>query len=182
MFKSSLTTILLVSTFLISINQIKSIERSIKFIDLDGINSEKNKYTLIDDLNQRFKRDTNDKTDKLKPSLKDHNDLNELGNNNNETLPDFPTDVSPDDQKKVKTDSHVYYNVSYINTPGTADKYWIDMKHTKESIKHEMLSNAHRRAATVHLSFKFPFYGYKIENITIATGGFLFLGEAVHVS
>ncbi len=43
-----------------------------------------------------------------------------------------------------------------------------------------MLSKSYRRAATVNLSFKFPFYGHWVKNITIATGGFLYTGEYVH--
>ncbi|XP_028173661.1 plexin domain-containing protein 2, partial [Ostrinia furnacalis] len=33
---------------------------------------------------------------------------------------------------------------------------------------------------TVQLSFKFPFYGNWIQNITVATGGFIFTGEHTH--
>ena len=36
-----------------------------------------------------------------------------------------------------------------------------------------------RRAATVPLSFDFPFYGHNVSNITIATGGFLYTGQLV---
>ncbi|KAG0716490.1 Plexin domain-containing protein 2 [Chionoecetes opilio] len=43
-----------------------------------------------------------------------------------------------------------------------------------------MLSASHRRAATVRLTFEFPFYGHLLRNITIATGGFLFTGDFVH--
>lgn len=43
-----------------------------------------------------------------------------------------------------------------------------------------MLSQSYRRAATINLSFKFPFYGHQVENITIATGGFLYTGDYVH--
>jgi len=43
-----------------------------------------------------------------------------------------------------------------------------------------MLSQSYRRAATINLSFKFPFYGHEVENITIATGGFLYTGDYVH--
>ena len=43
-----------------------------------------------------------------------------------------------------------------------------------------MLSQSYRRAATINLSFKFPFYGHPVENITIATGGFLYTGDYVH--
>lgn len=43
-----------------------------------------------------------------------------------------------------------------------------------------MLSNSHRRAATITLKFAFPFYGHSIKNVTVATGGFLYLGDTVH--
>lgn len=33
---------------------------------------------------------------------------------------------------------------------------------------------------TLQLSFPFPFYGHNIQNITVATGGFLYTGEYVH--
>lgn len=105
---------------------------------------------------------------------------------NTTDLPEFPEEISNEQLEKfnknasIFTDHYTYYNVTYINQPGTVDQYWVNMKDSKDSVRHEMLSNAHRRAATVRLSFKFPFYGYKVENITIATGGFLFLGEAVH--
>ena len=46
--------------------------------------------------------------------------------------------------------------------------------------EHSMLSQSYRRAATINLSFKFPFYGHLVENITIATGGFLYTGDYVH--
>ena len=40
--------------------------------------------------------------------------------------------------------------------------------------------STHRRAATIALTFQFPFYGHMVQNITIATGGFLYTGEYVH--
>ena len=43
-----------------------------------------------------------------------------------------------------------------------------------------MLSKSYRRAATIKLNFKFPFYGHPVDNITIATGGFLYTGDYVH--
>lgn len=33
---------------------------------------------------------------------------------------------------------------------------------------------------TVRLQFQFPFYGHLIENITVATGGFIYTGDYVH--
>lgn len=58
-------------------------------------------------------------------------------------------------------------------------KFWVDMSHPAAEV-HEMLSNAHRRAATLKLHFDFPFYGHLVDNATIATGGFVYLGEQAH--
>lgn len=33
---------------------------------------------------------------------------------------------------------------------------------------------------TLKLNFEFPFYGHMIQNITVATGGFIYTGEHVH--
>uniref|UniRef100_A0A3Q4N946 Plexin domain containing 1 n=1 Tax=Neolamprologus brichardi TaxID=32507 RepID=A0A3Q4N946_NEOBR len=47
-------------------------------------------------------------------------------------------------------------------------------------IIHGILSNAHRQAARVALSFDFPFYGHQLRQIIIATGGFIYMGEITH--
>jgi len=66
-------------------------------------------------------------------------------------------------------------------------KFFTDLDSTNKSGDHEgrvrehsMLSQSYRRAATINLKFRFPFYGHEVENITIATGGFLYTGEYVH--
>ncbi|VDO98877.1 unnamed protein product [Soboliphyme baturini] len=66
-------------------------------------------------------------------------------------------------------------------------KHWIDIPHllenkntTRGELRHKQLSNSYRRAVSQRLSFKFPFYGHMTENITIATGGFAYVGEHVH--
>lgn len=33
---------------------------------------------------------------------------------------------------------------------------------------------------TVRLKFLFPFYGHMVENLTVATGGFIYTGDYVH--
>lgn len=75
-------------------------------------------------------------------------------------------------------DHHQYYNSTFISEVHDFEKYWVESEELATS--HEMLSNSHRRAATVQLKFAFPFYGHPIRNVTIATGGFLYLGETVH--
>ena len=78
----------------------------------------------------------------------------------------------------LQEDHHQYYNSTMLTDVSDIDKYWIDASH--DLTAHEMLSDSHRRAATIQLKFPFPFYGHPIKNITIATGGFLYLGETVH--
>lgn len=76
------------------------------------------------------------------------------------------------------SDSHKYY-VGHFVADG---KSWVDLDKLNQSLvkEHKMLSKSYRRAATVPLSFEFPFYGHNVTNITIATGGFLYTGDYVH--
>ena len=100
---------------------------------------------------------------------------------------------------------HRYYRSDPIDFTNT----WVDLDElnkTQGIVKeHPMLSKSYRRAATITLKFKFPFYGhdveviqalidlqdgrncnsplsrmYNVQNITIATGGFLYTGQYVH--
>jgi len=89
-----------------------------------------------------------------------------------------PEDVTLPPNSTSSEDHHQYYNSTFISDPAEVDKYWIDADH--DLSVHDMLSNSHRRAATIQLKFPFPFYGHPIKNITIATGGFLYLGDTVH--
>ena len=72
---------------------------------------------------------------------------------------------------KVEQGTSYFYDLDHLNTTGP------QAGNVKQ---HNMLSQSYRRAATINLSFKFPFYGHAVENITIATGGFLYTGEYVH--
>ncbi|XP_054273220.1 plexin domain-containing protein 2 isoform X2 [Macrosteles quadrilineatus] len=77
-------------------------------------------------------------------------------------------------------DYHVYYNSTFIVDSQIGSSYWVDFDKLENAKVNEMLSKSHRRAATVKLSFDFPFYGHLVRNVTIATGGFLYTGEYVH--
>ncbi|XP_014473954.1 PREDICTED: plexin domain-containing protein 2 [Dinoponera quadriceps] len=77
-------------------------------------------------------------------------------------------------------DTHQYYNSTFTVDANICKKYWVDMDNHPELKVNHLLSQSHRRAATVKLKFDFPFYGHKVRNITIATGGFLYTGEYVH--
>jgi len=78
-------------------------------------------------------------------------------------------------------DSHKYYVGHFVED----SNLWVDLDKLKQQNdsmvkEHKMLSKSYRRAATVPLSFPFPFYGHNVTNITIATGGFLYTGDYVH--
>ena len=74
----------------------------------------------------------------------------------------------------------MYYNSTILSDPNEAMKYWVDIDKMPNVTLHQMLSKSHRRAAPVNMTFEFPFYGHPIKNVTIATGGFLYLGNTVH--
>ncbi|KAJ8938022.1 hypothetical protein NQ314_011634 [Rhamnusium bicolor] len=77
-------------------------------------------------------------------------------------------------------DYHQYYNSSFNTDPEIGHFYWLDMDNQTDVKINPLLSKSHRRAATIKLSFEFPFYGHLIKNVTIATGGFLYTGDYVH--
>uniref|UniRef100_A0A5S6QJ79 PSI domain-containing protein n=1 Tax=Trichuris muris TaxID=70415 RepID=A0A5S6QJ79_TRIMR len=87
-----------------------------------------------------------------------------------------------------QTVDHKYYTVHIFKPEANKFKdYWQSIPDllrynstVKGEIKHAQLSNSYRRAMSQKLSFKFPFYGHLTENITIATGGFVYVGEYVH--
>lgn len=78
---------------------------------------------------------------------------------------------------KTQEDYHTYYNSVWTTDKNASDAYWKRLDNMNVS---SLLSNSHRRATTVLLSFDFAYYGYPIRNITIATGGFLYTGDYVH--
>ncbi|XP_075211813.1 plexin domain containing lethal (1) G0289 [Lycorma delicatula] len=82
---------------------------------------------------------------------------------------------------KMFKDSHIYYNSTFITSEKVGRHFWVNLYDNNTNVKvHEMLSSSHRRAATVQLSFEFPFYGHLVTNVTVATGGFLFTGDHIH--
>ncbi|XP_074600362.1 plexin domain containing lethal (1) G0289 [Brevipalpus obovatus] len=99
--------------------------------------------------------------------------------------PDFENNSTFFDTHNLtrKTDHHVYYNSTIYYNPEEAMNLWIDLNNASSMVNvtiHDMLSESYRRAATVNLTFEFPFYGLHMRNVTIATGGFLYLGDPVH--
>lgn len=114
---------------------------------------------------------------------------NKTGTREQQSLPNMSVtyvDVDDDNQTTLPSnltiDHHIYYNSTFYSDPTLAMNFWVNITSfpRHQLVLHEMLSNSHRRAATVTLPFEFPFYGQTMTNITIATGGFLYVGDHVH--
>ncbi|XP_030631634.1 plexin domain-containing protein 1 [Chanos chanos] len=92
-------------------------------------------------------------------------------------------DTLPDNMTRVVEDSKKYYSWRSFG-PGDrhTQELWVDLSTGQQGPVrvHGILSNTHRQASRVPLSFDFPFYGHPVRQITIATGGFIFTGEITH--
>ncbi|XP_034047130.1 plexin domain-containing protein 1-like [Thalassophryne amazonica] len=89
----------------------------------------------------------------------------------------------PDNMTRVVEDSGRYYTWrSFGPNDQRTHELWVDMSDTRHGQVrvHGILSNTHKQAARVALSFDFPFYGHYLRQITIATGGFIFTGDVTH--
>ncbi|XP_035252983.1 plexin domain-containing protein 1-like [Anguilla anguilla] len=92
-------------------------------------------------------------------------------------------DTLPDNKTHIVEDSRSYYSWrSFGPAEWDAEQLWVDMEALQHGQvrMHGILSNTHRQAAQVPLSFDFPFYGHYLRQVTIATGGFIFTGEVTH--
>uniref|UniRef100_A0A8C3AZ20 Plexin domain containing 2 n=1 Tax=Cyclopterus lumpus TaxID=8103 RepID=A0A8C3AZ20_CYCLU len=80
------------------------------------------------------------------------------------------------------TDHNYYTSKTYNPSDAMSKDLWVDVDQMdKDKVKiHGILSNTHRQAARVNLSFDFPFYGHFLREITVATGGFIYTGDVVH--
>ncbi|XP_015928497.1 plexin domain-containing protein 1 isoform X2 [Parasteatoda tepidariorum] len=96
-------------------------------------------------------------------------------------MPEMPP-TRPPSITNTTEDHHVYYNSTLFLHGAQAMAYWVDLDSLPQSevVVHRMLSDSHRKAATVVLTFDFPFYGHPLRNITIATGGFIYMGDYMH--
>ncbi|XP_048641696.1 plexin domain-containing protein 1 [Marmota marmota marmota] len=92
-------------------------------------------------------------------------------------------DTLPDNRTRVVEDNHSYY-ISRVYGPSEprSRELWVNVGEANQNqVKvHRILSNTHRQASRVVLSFDFPFYGHPLRQITIATGGFIFMGDVIH--
>ncbi|XP_077592264.1 plexin domain-containing protein 2 isoform X1 [Stigmatopora nigra] len=99
----------------------------------------------------------------------------------------FPGLISAEDfgnnsQIEEDTDHNYYTSKTYSPSDPMSKDLWVNIEQMdKEKVKiHGILSNTHRQAARVNLSFDFPFYGHFLREITVATGGFIYTGDVVH--
>lgn len=78
---------------------------------------------------------------------------------------------------------HAYY-MSKIYSPGDAARkeLWVNITELQreKARLHGFLSNIHRQAERVSLSFDFPFYGHLLKEVTVTSGGFIYTGEVMH--
>ncbi|VDO00606.1 unnamed protein product, partial [Rodentolepis nana] len=72
--------------------------------------------------------------------------------------------------------THVYLN----NSNSTSVFNFIQRFITNEGKTHTALLNSHRVAVKITLEFSFMFYGYPTHEISLATGGFLYMGNIHH--
>lgn len=88
----------------------------------------------------------------------------------------------PDNMTRVMDSQKYYIWESFGPTERKTESLWVDLNnlHKSQVRVHGILSNSHRQAARVALSFDFPFYGHYIRQIIVATGGFIFMGEITH--
>ncbi|KAK7110815.1 plexin domain-containing protein 2-like isoform X5 [Littorina saxatilis] len=75
----------------------------------------------------------------------------------------------------IVKDNHNYYTSAIF--PGYADQYFIELDNPSSQ---GTLNSGHRLAVTIALPFKFRFYGHNITNITVATGGFIYMSPFLH--
>ncbi|XP_034159837.2 plexin domain-containing protein 2 isoform X2 [Pangasianodon hypophthalmus] len=92
------------------------------------------------------------------------------------------TDADNSSQITEDTDHNYYTSKTYGPNDPMSKELWVNIDQMdKEKVKiHGILSNTHRQAARVNLSFDFPFYGHFLREITVATGGFIYTGDVVH--
>ncbi|KAJ8376746.1 hypothetical protein SKAU_G00073260 [Synaphobranchus kaupii] len=99
-------------------------------------------------------------------------------------FPGLLSDEDSDNSSQIEEDTdHNYYTSKMFGPTDPAGRdMWVNIDQMdKEKVKiHGILSNSHRQAARVNLSFDFPFYGHFLRELTVATGGFIYTGDVVH--
>ncbi|XP_053374211.1 plexin domain-containing protein 2-like [Mercenaria mercenaria] len=100
----------------------------------------------------------------------------QTGGSSNMTTAGTPTTTPNLLDYNIQHDDHSYYE-SLMFKPLDLNEFWVELK---DVTGHSTLSDSHRTAVTAKLPFRFPFYGHLIDNVTIATGGFLYMSPFLH--
>ncbi|XP_052862508.1 plexin domain-containing protein 2 isoform X1 [Anopheles cruzii] len=112
------------------------------------------------------------------PDLSTKNPLSDAINSSEQSEAELNSTLKEHNITKSFEDNHLYYKSMWSSDVKMSEEFW--KKITANLTVNRLLSNSHRRATTMLLSFDFPYYGFPIRNITIASGGFLYTGDYVH--
>ncbi|XP_075924245.1 plexin domain-containing protein 1-like isoform X1 [Petromyzon marinus] len=98
-----------------------------------------------------------------------------------ESIPTDPTWTSGATDKVVDNQHTYYVSRLYGSGDRRAREMWVGLDGTVDGSPggvraHESLSGGYRQAVNVNLSFAFPYYGHDLHSVTLATGGFIFVG------
>ncbi|KAL4624679.1 plexin domain-containing protein 2-like [Arapaima gigas] len=106
----------------------------------------------------------------------------ELAKEPDNTDPLKEKNPEPSNQVQEAVDHSYYVSKMYGPRDRTSKDLWVNFDvMDKGKVKiHAILSTTHRQAASVSLSFDFPFYGHALQEVTVATGGFIYTGDMVH--
>lgn len=75
-------------------------------------------------------------------------------------------------------DHHQYYNSTLFHSKVVSDLVLANLEALCKNLTvHEILSNSHKNSAAVKLPFEFDFYGHPVDNITVVTSGFIYMGD-----
>ncbi|KAG7329970.1 hypothetical protein KOW79_006192 [Hemibagrus wyckioides] len=114
--------------------------------------------------------------------IQEHGHYQEHGRSGTEQHHEVLTNKNHINRSHTEQDiDHIYYISKIYQTTDVAGKdLWVNLKQMDEGKVHGVLSNTHRQALTVNLSFEFPYYGHLLKEITVTTGGFLYTGDMIH--
>ncbi|CAM9683532.1 unnamed protein product [Lampetra planeri] len=98
-----------------------------------------------------------------------------------ESSPTDPTWTSGATDEVVDNQHTYYVSRLYGSGDRRAREMWVGLDGTVDGSPggvraHESLSGGYRQAVNVNLSFAFPYYGHDLHSVTLATGGFIFVG------
>ena len=87
-------------------------------------------------------------------------------------------------EQTVLEDNKMYYHQSIVRAELDQVLNWIDIDSNRFAPylvkRDEDLSKNYLKATVVRLKFKFPYYGHLLDQIVVATGGFIYVGSLMN--